>query len=129
MRAKALLTKRANMDLTMNNYSTKHPKSTTENKPVAGDIQAEIDLRLLARVHLGQPLFSSPTADTHIDPFFLNGGVLHITQTHYRDPENYDNRGGAIKFIQKFRRCSYGHALSYLEGWRDRQLHRLTQQL
>ena len=29
------------------------------------------------------------------------------------------HRGGAIKFIQKVRGCSYSDAIAYLEGWLD----------
>ena len=107
----------------MNNYSTKHAHNKPTKKSIrnASDIQANINLRVLAIYHLGQPLFSTPSADTHINLFDPDGDCLHISNSHYHDPSNTRNRGGPIKFIQRVRRCSYEQAVSYLEGWLDCQ--------
>jgi hypothetical protein len=108
----------------MNNYSTKHTHNETKKSTRnAGDIQALVNLRVLAIYHLGQPLFSTPSADTHINPFDPDGDCLHISNSHYHDPTNRHCRGGPIKFVQKVRQCSYEQAISYLEGWQDCQAH------
>lgn len=104
----------------MNDYSIKHNKTGHENQRSAGDIQAQVSLRLLAKLHLGQPLFSTSLADTHINPFDPDSNGLHVFDDYYRAPDTGD-RGSSIKFIQRLRRCSYDQALAYLEGWLDRQ--------
>lgn len=103
----------------MSNYTTKEHQYTTD-PPSAGDIQAQIDLRLLARLHLGPPLFSSATADTHINPFNPDSSDLHVFSSHYRDPVTGD-RGSAIKFLQKLLNMSYERAVGYCWGWLDAQ--------
>lgn len=105
-----------------NQPKNKHLKNTGDIfiSRSAGTIQAKIDLRRLVKVHCGQPLFSSSTADTHINPFNPDSPDLHVFSSYYRDPVTGD-RGGAIKFIQRARRCSYDQAIAYLEGWHDSQ--------
>ena len=111
-----------NNSKTENQPKNKHLKNTGDIfiSRSAGTIQAKIDLRRLAKIHCGQPLFSSSTADTHINPFNPDSPDLHVFSSHYRDPVTGD-RGGAIKFIQRIRRCSYERAIAYLEGWHDCQ--------
>lgn len=97
-----------------NHHHSRKPART------AGDIQAKIDLRAIVRLHVGQPMYSSQTADTHVFPFDPDGSEIHVFYSYYRNPDTGD-RGGAIKFIQRARRCSYDQAIAYLEGWHDSQ--------
>lgn len=116
------------MDTLSSKPNPQHPQkikhlSNAGDNFVSGNgasIQAQIDLRTLVRFLCGPPLFSSSSADTHINPFNPDSDGLHISNSHYRDPATGD-RGGAIKFIQKFKHLSYAGAVAYLEGWLDGQ--------
>lgn len=105
----------------MYKYNTKQVQAVLgKANRKAAEIQAEIDLRLLAEIHLGKPLFSTSSADTHMNPFDPDGSELHISHSHYRDPAT-GSGGDAIKFIQKVKSLSCAGAIAYLEGWLDCQ--------
>lgn len=93
------------------------PVANPREKLTSGEIQARVDLQALARVYLGNGMPGGDCISYYspFDPDDMNGS-FQVFPGYYRDVRNGD-RGGAIKFIQKVRRCSCDQAVAYLEGW------------
>ena len=100
----------------MTDYST-GPR-TNAQLPSAGDIQARVNLQQLARVFLGDGLPGGSVMVYLLPQFNPDHPEYHIARNYYRNPATND-RGGAIRFVQRVRRCNYGQALAYLSGWLD----------
>lgn len=98
-------------------------KPTAEKLALAtGDIQARVNLQQLAAFHLGNGLLGGSAMVFIITEFDPDNPEHHVFEGYYRNPATGD-RGGAIKFIQKLKRCSYERAIGYLDGWFDRALY------
>lgn len=99
----------------MRNYSTKNKANA--HRSDSGEIQAKVDLQRLAREFLGEGM-PGGTGTAYLNPFNPDDGegTFLVFKTHYWDVRTGD-RGSALKFIMRMRRCSYANALAFLEGW------------
>ncbi|MEL6273334.1 MAG: hypothetical protein AAFR22_26250 [Chloroflexota bacterium] len=100
----------------MVNYKPKQ-RQTQKRISSAGDIQARINLQKLARHFYGEGVPAIYSVN-YINPFDPDDdyGSLQVFEHHYRDVRT-GNRGSAIKFVMKARRCSYTAAVAFCEGW------------
>lgn len=91
---------------------------STDNRQNAGDLQRGVDLLELAAYHLGAGLPGGSARVYVLSQFDPDNPEYHFFTDYFRNPATGD-RGGAIRFVQRFRRCNYGQALAYLAGWID----------
>lgn len=95
----------------------KNPQSKKPAQRPGGDVQSRIDLQELVKDHLGEglPGGSCISYQSPFDPDDF-GYSWQVFKTYFRDVRNGD-RGGAIKFVQRWHRCSKEMAIGILIGW------------
>lgn len=98
----------------MNQYTTK-----SKIKPNAGHIQAQVNLKMIAQHILKESMPGGICLVFFIPDFDPDNSEYQIFDRYYWNPVTGD-RGGAIKFIQKVKNCSYQQAVGYIDGWLDR---------
>lgn len=90
----------------------------SENNATASAVQALVNLQELARFHLGAGMFGGEARVYILPEFDPDHSEYHFHPHYFRNPVTGD-RGSAITFICRIRRCGPDQALAYLAGWLD----------